>query len=276
MTRRILALCLVVLFALSLAVVAAPQHQRVERQSEYGTIVGYQDTPLLPWTEGKFRVHDPDRPVPKYVDPGPPKPAEQPGSIPADAIVLFDGDDLDAWEPSSWKVTGGYVEAGEGSLVTKEAFGDLKLHVEWMVPTTPPKHMMSRGNSGVLLMGLYEIQIFDSHPDHDVHIYPDGQAAAIYGQTPPLVNACRKPGEWQSFDIEFTAPVFEKEKLAKPGRVTVFHNGVPVHRDQEIMGPSMHLRLPEYLPHPPKVPLVLQGHGSPVRFRNVWVRPSDR
>ena len=159
---------------------AAPRHVLVEKKTESGVIIGYRDTPFLPGTGDKYRVHDPDRPVPKYVDPGPPKPAEQPGSIPADAIVLFDGDDLDAWEPSSWKVTGGYVEAGEGSLVTKEAFGDLKLHLEWMVPTTPPKHMMSRGNSGVLLMGLYEIQIFDSHPDHDVHIYPDGQARSVH------------------------------------------------------------------------------------------------
>ena len=266
--------CLAVLLALPLFAVAAPGHQRVERESEYGTIVGYKDTPLLPWTGGKFHVHDPDRPVPKYVDPGPVSKEVQ--AAPPDAIVLFDGDDIEAWQPSSWKVADGYVEAGEGSLVTKEPFGDLKLHVEWMVPTSPPKHMMSRGNSGVLLMGLYEIQIFDSHPDHDVHIYPDGQAAALYGQTPPRVNACRKAGEWQSFDVEFTAPVFEQDKLAKPGRVTVFHNGVPVHRDQEIMGPMVHCRLPEYRPHPPKLPLVLQGHGSPVRFRNIWVRPLDR
>jgi len=134
--------------------------------------------------------------------------------------------------------------------------------------------MMSRGNSGVLLMGTYEIQIFDSHPQHAEQIYPDGQAASIYGQTPPLVNACRRPGEWQSFDIVFTAPVFADGKLAKRATVTLLHNGVPVHRNQEIMGPMAHCRIAPYEPHPAKLPLALQGHGSPVRFRNVWIRPT--
>ena len=172
-----------------------------------------------------------------------------------------------------WVAPDGWVEAGEGSLVTKQAFGDCQLHVEWMAPTEPPPHLTSRGNSGVILMGQYEIQIWDSHPSHAEQIYPDGQAASIYGQTPPRVNACRAPGEWQSFDIVFTAPVFEGEKLARPAFVTMFHNGVLVHLNQQIMGPMAHAQIIPYSPHPAKLPLVLQGHGSPVRFRNVWIRP---
>ena len=111
---------------------------------------------------------------------------------------------------------------------------------------------------------------------HEEQIYPDGQAASIYGQTPPLVNACRKPGQWQSFDIVFTAPVFEGEKLVKRAKVTVFHNGVLVHWDQEIMGPMTHRRIDPYRPHPAKLPLVLQGHSSPLRFRNIWIRPLSK
>jgi hypothetical protein len=121
-------------------------------------------------------------------------------------------------------------------------------------------------------MGRYEIQIFDSHWDHAEHIYPDGQAAAIYGETPPLVNACRAPGEWQSYDITFTAPVFDGDELIERAKVTVLHNGVRVHVDREIMGPIAHLRVAPYRPHAPELPLNLQGHGSPVRFRNVWIR----
>jgi hypothetical protein len=249
----------------------AAKHELVERESEYGKVLGYKDTPLLPWTDNKYRVHDPDRPVPKHVETG----EISPTAAPADAIILFDGKDLDQWQPSSWKLVDGGVEAGQGSLETKDAFGSCRLHIEWMVPTSPPKHMMSRGNSGVFFMRVYEIQIFDSHPSHAEHIYPDGQTAAIYGETPPLVNACRKPGEWQSFDIEFTAPVFEDGKLVKRARVTMRHNGVEVHRDQEIMGPCAHLHIRPYDVHAAKLPLTLQGHGSPVRFRNIWICPLD-
>lgn len=269
-------LCLPVLFGLLLWATAAPQHELLTRETESGTIVGYKDTPLQPWTGGKFHVHDPDRPVPKHVTPGQASTEEQAGSAPSDAIVLFDGDDLAEWKPSSWKVEKGCVEAGDDSLETKQAFGDFQLHVEWMAPTTPPTRMMTRGNSGVLVMGQYEIQIFDSHPVHPDHIYPDGQAAALYGQTPPLVNACRRPGEWQSFDIVFAAPVFEDGELEKRATVTMFHNGVLVHLNQEIMGPMAHCHIAPYSPHPPKLPLALQGHGSPVRFRNIWIRPLDR
>ncbi|NQU24029.1 MAG: DUF1080 domain-containing protein [Candidatus Nealsonbacteria bacterium] len=263
--------CLLAVVALLLVGTLSPAAELVSRKGECGTIVGYKDTPLLPATGGKYHVHDPDRPEPKYVDPGPAP--ELPGPVPSDAIVLFDGQDLSAWEPTKWKVADGYVEAGGGSLVTRQPLGSFQLHIEWMAPATPATHMMSRGNSGVLLMGLYEIQIFDSHPVHDEQIYPDGQAASIYGQTPPLVNACRKPGQWQSFDIVFTAPEFDGDKLVSPGVATVCHNGVLVHNHQQITGPMTHRQILPYRGHAAKLPLALQGHGSPVRFRNIWVRP---
>jgi len=265
----------VVLLGWAPLAVAAPRHVLVEKKTESGVIVGYRDTPLQPWTGDKYHVHDPDRPAPKYVVPGRASTPDKAGSAPSDAIVLFDGADLSQWEPSTWKMEDGSVEAGEGSLVTKQPFGDCQLHVEWMAPTEPPKHLTSRGNSGVILMGTYEIQIWDSHPSHAEQMYPDGQAASIYGQTPPRVNVCRAPGEWQSFDLVFAAPVFEGEKLVKPAFVTMFHNGVLVHLNQQIMGPMAHAQIIPYSPHPAKLPLVLQGHGSPVRFRNVWIRPLD-
>jgi hypothetical protein len=265
----------IVLLGWASVTTAAPQRVLVERKTDFGTIVGYRDTPLQPWTGDKYHVHDPDRPVPKPVVPGRPSTQDQVGSAPSDAIVLFDGKDLSQWEPSEWKVKDGYVEAGQGSLVTRRAFGDCQLHVEWMAPTEPPAHLMSRGNSGVILMRQYEIQIWDSYPGHAEHIYPDGQAASIYGQTPPLVNACLAPGQWQSFDIMFTAPVFEGDKLVKPAFVTMCHNGVLVHLNQQIMGPMAHRQIVPYQPHPAKLPLELQGHSSPVRFRNVWIRPLE-
>jgi len=255
---------------------SAANGELLTRKTESGTVVGYKDTPLLPSTGGKYHVHDPDRPLPKQVTPPKANAADEDGTAPPDAIVLFGGNDLSKWKPSSWKVADGTVTAGHGSLVTKDPLGDCQLHLEWMAPATPTNNMMNRGNSGVILMGLYEIQIFDSHASHEKQIYPDGQAASIYGQTPPLVNACRRPGEWQSYDIAFTAPVFEAGKLVRRAKVTMSHNGVPVHVDQEIMGPMAHRRIAAYKPHASKLPLVLQGHGSPVRFRNIWVRPLDR
>lgn len=276
MNRLASCLGLMALLGSTLWAATAVGNELISRKTESGTIVGYKDTPLQPWTGNKYHVHDPDRPVPERVKPGPVPAENGPGSAPSDAIVLFDGEDLSKWKPSSWKPSDGSVEAADGSLQTKDAFGDCQLHVEWMAPTTPPSHMMSRGNSGVILMGLYEIQIFDSHHSHAEHIYPDGQAASIYGQTPPLVNACRPPGEWQSFDVVFTAPVFEDDKLARRATVTMFHNGVLVHLNQQIMGPMAHRVIVDYRPHPAKLPLVIQGHGSPVRFRNIWIRPLDQ
>ncbi len=212
-----------------------------------------------------FHVHDPDRPAPKMVDPG------DPGKPPSDAVVLFNGADLSMWQPSTWKVEKGYVEVTDGSLVSKAEFGDCQLHVEWQTPDPPRGDVMNRGNSGVNLMGVFEIQIFDSYT---VKIYPDGQAASVYGQTPPLVNATRKPGEWQTYDIVFFAPVYKGGKLEMRPRVTVFHNGVLVHHNQEIYGTVAHRKLPgDYPPGQTKAPLLLGGHHNPVRFRNIWIRP---
>jgi hypothetical protein len=139
-----------------------------------------------------------------------------------------------------------------------------------MAPDPPQGHMFDRGNNGVMLMGLFEIQIFDSYTEK---LYPDGQAASVYAQTPPRINACRKPGQWQSYDIIFFAPVFKDGKLEKPARVTVLHNGVLVHHNQEIFGPTGHRILPKYdKPIPSKLPLSLSAHNNPVRFRNIWIR----
>ncbi|MBI3471254.1 MAG: DUF1080 domain-containing protein [Candidatus Solibacter usitatus] len=236
--------------------------------------IGYDDTPVLPGQ--KWRVHDISRPRPRVVTPG-----EQPGRPPSDAIVLFDGKDLSKWvaggrrqasaPPPGWKVENGYVEAvhGTGDLVSKERFGNCQIHVEWAAPTEIDGSSQWRGNSGVLLMNRYEIQVLDSYENPT---YADGQAAAIYGQYPPLVNASRKPGEWQTYDIVFEAPRFEGEKLVKPAFVTVFHNGVLTHHRQEITGRMAHKVVGTYAPHAPEEPLGLQNHDTPVRYRNIWVR----
>lgn len=268
-------LAVVALICATSAITSVEANELIVRETDTGTICGYKDTPLLPATGDKYHVHDPDRPIPKVVTPSEAGGQGAPSSAPSDAIVLFDGQDLSKWKPSPWKVEDGYTEAGHGSLETEEAFGDFQLHLEWMAPTTPPARLMSRGNSGVLIMGQYEVQIFDSHHSLAWQIYPDGQAAALYGQSPPLVNACRPAGQWQSFDILFTAPVFEGEELVKPGTVTMCHNGVLVHLNQEIAGPMAHCRIAPYMAHAAKLPLVLQGHDSPVRFRNIWIRPLD-
>jgi hypothetical protein len=230
-------------------------------------VCGYTDTPVLPWCG--FHVHDPDRPVPPRITPGQPSTQAAVGSAPSDAVVLFNGKDLSAWKPTQWKVENGYIEATEGELATKEDFGNIQVHVEWMTPDPPQGEMFNRGNNGVYLMGLYEIQIFDSYNEK---LYPDGQAASIYGQTPPLVNACLKPGQWQAYDIIFFAPVFEGDKLVKPARVTIFHNGLLVQHNEEIHGETGHRILPEYKHKVSQGPLVLSGHHNPVRFRNLWLR----
>jgi hypothetical protein len=185
-------------------------------------------------------------------------------------IVLFDGKDLSHWQPNSWNLVDGTFEAdGNQSPRTKQEFGSFQLHLEWMAPAgfTGPWH--DQGNNGVLIHGLYEIQIFDSH---QIKLYPDGQAAAIYAQTPPLVNATRPPGQWQSYHLIFTAPVFEKDALVSPARVTLFHNGILVHNHQEVYGATGHLVLPHYNHKISKGPIILLGHNCPVRFRNIWIR----
>jgi len=244
------------------------QHELVYAKDGSG-VYGYKDTPILPWCG--WHVHDPDRPAPKRITPGTPSTPGKAGTAPSDAIVLFDGKDLSKWEPSEWKVEDGCLVAlGGGGLTTKRKFGDFQLHLEWQAPKPPRGDRFDRGNNGVILMGQFEIQIFDSYTEK---IYPDGQAAAIYGQTPPLVNACREPGEWQTFDIIFSTPVFKSGKLAKPASVTMLHNGVLVHYNQEIMGKTGHRILPSYRPQASEAPLQLGAHNNPVRFRNIWMRP---
>jgi hypothetical protein len=178
--------------------------------------------------------------------------------------------DLSEWQESTWKVENGYVEVVEGPLISKREFGDCQVHLEWRSPNPPTGEVMNRGNSGVNLMGVFEIQIYDSH---SIDIYPDGQAAAVYAQTPPLVNATRAPGQWQTYDIVFFAPKFEGDKLVEGPRVTMFHNGVLVHHNQEIYGGVAHRRLPKAFEAGKTTgPLLLGGHHNPVRFRNIWVR----
>ena len=189
--------------------------------------------------------------------------------------TLFDGTSLDAWEradgaPAHWRLADGTMEATEGGdLRTKAAFGDCHLHIEWQTPTQIDPDIMNRGNSGVFLMGLYEVQVMDSNPDT---IYADGIAGAVYGQSPPLVNACHAPGEWQSFDILFTAPRWDGDALLRQGHVTVFHNGVLVQDHWPLEGPTHHITRTTPAPHAAKLPLTLQAHASPVRYRNIWIR----
>src|SRR5215469_6251133 len=226
--------------------------------------LGYTDTPILPGLP--YHVHDPARPIPPVVTP-----ASLPGGAPSDAIILFDGHDLSKWEPQTWKVQDRYVEVvpGTGDLATREKFGDVQLHLEWATPAAVTGTSQGRGNSGVFLQGRYEVQVLDSYQNPT---YADGQAAAIYGQWPPLVNASRKPGEWQTYDIFFEAPRFAGEKLLRPAFLTVIHNGVLVQLHKEVMGPTVHRQLAKYAPQPAEDSLKLQDHGNRVRYRNIWIR----
>ncbi len=242
---------------------------------EHHAPVGYEDTPMLPG--GKWHVHDGKRPQPRIVTPGTFSTAETPGQPPSDAIVLFDGKDLSQWQslkggPAKWKVKDGYMEVtkGTGDIRSREEFGDMQLHVEWREPTPPKGESQERGNSGVFLMGVYEIQVLDSY---DNITYPDGQTGSVYGQYPPLVNVCRKPGEWQTYDIIFTASRFNDGNLQTPAYVTVLQNGVVVQNHVAIMGDTGHRIFPKYVFKGSQGPLKLQDHGNPVRYRNVWVRP---
>lgn len=223
---------------------------------------------------GNWAVHDLKRPQPPVVNPGP---GALPVSPPKDAIVLFNGTDLSQWKHSSgeaakWVVRDGYFEVkpGAGDLYTRADFGDVQLHVEWASPNPPRGEGQDRGNSGVYVQQYYEIQVLDSFGSRT---YPDGQAAALYGQYPPLVNASRAPGEWQSYDIVFHGPRFDAAgKLLQPASVTVLHNGVLVQDHVTLTGPTAHQARPPYEAHPPRLPIHLQDHAHPVRYRNIWLR----
>lgn len=255
--------------ALASNVTAADKKKTVKAQA-----TGYTDTPFLPG--GKWRVHDDTRPRPKVVTSG-----EKVGDAPSDALVLFDGSDLSQWKKedgsaAEWVVVSGYLEvppknSGKGGyLFTKKEFGDMQLHIEWQAPAEVVSNSQGRGNSGIFLMGQYEVQILDSYENK---AYADGQASALYGWKPPLVNASRKPGEWQTYDIIFEAPEFDEAgKVEKKAYVTVFHNGVLTQHRQVYLGSTGHKSVAEYKKHPAKMSFKLQDHGNPVRYRNIWVR----
>jgi Domain of Unknown Function (DUF1080) len=225
----------------------------------------------------KWKIHDLDRPLPPIVTPGTPSTQDTPGKPPSDAVVLFDGKDLSLWlqddgNAAKWKVENGYLEvvAKSGGIHTKQPFGDCQLHVEFAEPVPAHGESQERGNSGVFLMGLYEVQVLDSYENKT---YADGQAAAMYGQYPPLVNASLPPGRWQSYNIVFHGPRFDKAgKLLRPARITVFHNGVLVQDNVELTGPTAHGERPPYKATPEQLPLGLQDHGMPVHYRNIWIR----
>ncbi len=223
--------------------------------------------------EREWPVHSTDRPRPPVVQAGP---ATAPMPAPANAIVLFGGRDLAEWQsgdgPARWTVGDGFFEVatGAGTLRTRRSFGDVQLHIEWATPSPATGSGQGRGNSGVFLMGYYEVQVLDSYQNDT---YPDGQAAALYGQFPPLVNASRPPGEWQTYDIVFLRPRFSTDgTLLRPARMTVLHNGALVHDAVELQGRTAHMRRAAYQAHEDRRPLELQDHGDRVRYRNVWVR----
>ena len=222
----------------------------------------------------RWKQHDNRRPRPAVVEPvGNPVATSAPG----DAVILFDGTNLDGWQSpeggaARWKVTGGSFEVapGTGPIQTKAQFGDVQLHVEWASPSPAAGKGQDRGNSGIFLMGLYELQVLDSYR---ADTYADGQAGAIYGQFPPLSNASRPPGEWQAYDIAFRRPRFDKDgKLTEPARVTLFHNGILVQNTEELFGQTSWLEGEPYEAHGNRGPIQLQDHGHPVRFRNIWIR----
>jgi hypothetical protein len=205
-------------------------------------------------------------PEPPVVTPG-----ENNTAPPSDAIVLFNGKDMSAFNGGDkWEIKDGVATIRGGGATTKQAFGDCQLHVEFATPEEVKGTGQGRGNSGIYLMGRYEVQVLDSYENAT---YFDGQCASIYKQQPPTVNACRKPGEWQSLDIIFTAPKFDKDgKLASPAYVTVLHNGIVVHNHYALQGSTSYTEAAKYSPHPDKLPIHIQDHGNPVKYRNLWIR----
>lgn len=232
-----------------------------------------------PWA-----VHDGNRPQPKAVTPGTFSTPEQPGKAPSDASVLFDGTDLSNWQmdngqPAKWLVKDGYVQVvpQTGTMRTKETFGDCQLHIEWAAPSKVEGDSQGRGNSGIFLMGMLEVQVLDSYNNVT---YADGHAGAYYGINPPMALPVRPPGEWQVYDIVFRRPIYQGGQAVDMGYITVFLNGVLVQDHTPLEGPGGHMARTKPGPFPAKGPLTLQDHGNPMRFRNIWYRslpprPSD-
>lgn len=218
--------------------------------------------------------HSLERPKPP-VEVAPPQ--QLPVAPPAGALVLFNGRDLSWWQSgegdaAKWRVVDGAMEVvpGSGGIRTRVGFGDVRLHIEWMSPASAQGEGQNRGNSGVFFQQTYEVQVLDSYRNDT---YADGQAGSIYGQFPPRVNVTRPPGEWQSYDIEFRRPRFDEAgKLVSPARLTVRHNGVLVQDDVALLGPTSHRVRAPYSAHADELPISLQDHGHPVRFRNIWVQ----
>ncbi len=261
--------------------------------------ISAQEVPVINWAELQATKPWVDteqwEPVPIKVTPG------LFSSAPSDAIVLFDGKDVSKWRKprfdygarmdqveaiiklksqdlildqrtaAQWEVKDGamIVEPGKGAIESALPFGDVQLHLEFNCPTDPGKKDQYYSNSGIFLMGLYEVQVLNSYENET---YPNGQAGALYKQHMPLVNASRPSGEWQSYDIVFRAPKFNGTELIKPATITVIHNGVLIQDHVELKGPCVFIGQPYYTPHPAKMPLLLQDHGDKVRFRNIWVR----
>ncbi len=225
-----------------------------------------------------WKAHDWERKRPAVVTPGV---SNLPLPSPSDAVILFDGKSLDEWRaadggPAKWIIKDNVMESvpGSGYIFSAKVFGDVQLHIEWAAPEKVQGKSQGRGNSGVFLQGLFEIQVLDSF---DNMTYADGQAGAVYGQYPPLVNASRKPGEWQSYDIIFRRPIYLDGKLSETARITVLHNGVLVQDAVRPLGPTTWLQHKIYEPTAEKLPISFQDHGNPVRYRNVWIRelPSE-
>jgi hypothetical protein len=224
---------------------------------------------------GGWKAHAMDRPNPAAVEPNSHTLQAQ---APANAIVLFDGTDVSQWtardgSAAGWAARDGYLEVtpGTGDIRSRVGFGDVQLHIEWASPDPPRASGQDRGNSGVFLMGLYEVQVLDSY---ESRTYADGQAGAIYGQYPPRLNASSPPGEWQTYDIYFRRPRFDTDgALLEPARMTVVHNGILVQNNEELLGPTAWLRHLPYAAHADELPIELQDHGDPVRFRNIWAVP---
>jgi hypothetical protein len=231
-------------------------------------------------TDPRYEVHDMKRPRPAVITPGTESTQAEAGKAPSDALVLFDGKDLSHWEAEGgggdapFNLKTGYMEAAKKGMQTKDKFGDIQLHAEWSEPEDIKGESQGRGNSGFYIMGRYEVQVLDSFKNDT---YADGQAAALYGQYPPLVNATRPPGEWNVYDVIFHRPHFDESgKVTQPATVTVIHNGVLVQDHSELKGATGHHQAGDYAKHPDREPLHLQFHGNPVRFRNIWVRDLEK